>query len=61
MRTGGRWLAVARVSGRHEVDARWWTEHPIARTYVDLLLEDERVLTVFHDRIANTWYEQRYG
>jgi hypothetical protein len=29
--------------------------------YYAVLLEDGRPLTVFHDLIADAWYEQRWG
>ena len=38
----------------------WWRVSPIARTYYRVNLDDGRPLTLFHDEIANTWFEQRY-
>ena len=38
----------------------WWRLEPIARTYYRVNLDDGRPLTLFHDEIAGTWFEQRY-
>ena len=38
----------------------WWRVNPIARTYYRVNLDDGRPLTLFHDEIADTWFEQRY-
>ena len=56
-----RWLPVAEVLDRYRMDDRWWMAEPVSRTYYELLLEDGRMVTVFHDRIPSSWYEQRYG
>lgn len=61
VRRSDRWLAVERVLDRWRTDDRWWTEQPIARAYHELLLEDGRVVAVFHDEIEGSWWEQRYG
>ncbi len=56
-----RWLPVAEVLDRYRTDDRWWTAEPVSRTYYELLLEDGRVVTVFHDLVKKSWHEQRYG
>ena len=56
-----RWLPVAEVLDRYRTDDRWWTAEPVSRTYYELLLEDGRVVTVFHDLIRSSWHGQRYG
>jgi hypothetical protein len=61
LRRNGRWLLVAQLLDRYRTDDRWWTEQPVARTYYQALLEDGRVVTIFHDEIAGSWHEQRYG
>ena len=38
----------------------WWRVSPITRTYYRVNLDDGRPLTLFHDEIADTWFEQRY-
>ena len=57
----GRWLEIVEVLDRYRTDDRWWTEQPVSRTYYELLLEDGRTVTVFHDHIGGGWHEQRYG
>ncbi len=56
-----RWLPVAEVLDRYRTDDRWWTAEPVSRAYYELLLEDGRAVTVFHDLICGSWHEQRYG
>ncbi len=50
---------VARVQDRWRIDDEWWREQPISRLYYLLLLEDSMLLTVYHDLVAERWYEQR--
>lgn len=61
LRRNRRWLEVVEVLDRYRTDDRWWTAEPVARTYYELLLEEGRVVTVFHDDILGEWCEQRYG
>jgi hypothetical protein len=61
LRKNGRWVAVTRVLSRHQTEDRWWTEQPVSRDYYSLLLEDDRVVSVFHDLAGGDWYGQRYG
>lgn len=49
---------VARVLDRWRIDDEWWRERPIARLYHALLLEDGARLTVYHDLVADAWFEQ---
>jgi hypothetical protein len=51
---------VEKVRDQWRIDDTWWRD-PICRMYWEVELRDGRVLTVFHDRIADQWYEQRYG
>ncbi|MCL4368561.1 MAG: error-prone DNA polymerase [Actinobacteria bacterium] len=51
--------AVVRVQDRWRIDDEWWRDHPIARFYYTVLLDDGTLLTLYHDLIANTWFEQR--
>jgi len=61
LRRNGGWLKVVELLDRYRIDDRWWTERRVARTYYALLLEDGRTVTIFHDEMENSWYEQRYG
>jgi len=54
-----RQVAVAQICERYRTDDRWWTAEPVSRSYFRLLLEGDRSVTVFHDRITGHWYEQR--
>ena len=55
------WLEAIELQDSYRTDDRWWTEEPVARQYYELLLEDGRVVTVFRDEIAESWWVQRYG
>jgi hypothetical protein len=55
------WLETIEVQDTYRTDDRWWSEEPVARQYYELLLEDGRVVTVFRDEIAGSWWVQRYG
>ena len=50
---------VAAVQDRWRIDDEWWREHPVARLYLRLRLADDSLLTVYHDLLADRWYEQR--
>jgi hypothetical protein len=41
------------------VDDEWWRD-PISRCYVQVLLRDGAIRTLFHDRITDRWFEQTY-
>ena len=41
------------------VDDEWWRD-PISRRYVQVILRDGAIRTLFHDRITNRWFEQTY-
>jgi hypothetical protein len=57
---GRRRLAVAAVQDRWRIDDEWWRERPVSRLYFSLLLEDGRVVTVYHDLLADQWLQQEY-
>jgi hypothetical protein len=50
---------IAAVQDRWRIDDEWWREHPIARIYYALVLDDGTLLTVYHDLASDTWFEQR--
>ena len=58
---GRRRLAVASVEDRWRVEDEWWRGQPIVRTYIEVLLDDGRRLTLFHDEATERWFEQSYG
>ena len=55
---GMRQIAVERVQDRWQLNDEWWRT-PIDRHYFELVMEDGRIRTVFHDRTGNGWFEQR--
>ncbi|MGI9145989.1 MAG: hypothetical protein ACR2IK_05490 [Chloroflexota bacterium] len=50
---------IAAVQDHWRIDDEWWREHPISRIYYELLLDDGSLLTVYHDLLADIWFEQR--
>lgn len=58
---GREQLAVRQVLERWRVDDAWWREEPVCRMYYELELEGGQVTVLFHDRITDRWYQQRYG
>jgi hypothetical protein len=55
----GQRVPVAEIIDTWLIEDEWWRA-PIARRYVQVLLADGRVLTLFHDRIGGDWYTQHY-
>jgi hypothetical protein len=41
------------------VEDRWWTERPVRRRYLELVLESGRCVMVFRDLTSGRWYVQR--
>jgi hypothetical protein len=41
------------------VEDRWWTERPVRRRYLELVLESGRCVLVFRDLASGTWFTQR--
>ncbi len=59
IRERNRCRQIARVQDTWQVDDEWWRE-PISRRYVQVILRDGALRTLFHDRIADRWFEQTY-
>ncbi len=56
------WPRPSRVASGQDpwrIDDEWWRERPVARLYYALLLEDESLLVVYHDLVADRWFAQR--
>jgi hypothetical protein len=52
--------AVEAVREEWRVEEGWWTDAPIRRRYLELVLAGGRVVVVFEDRRhPGTWYRQR--
>jgi hypothetical protein len=60
-RRRGEWRRVEQVDDVWRVAEEWWRETPQERTYVRLILEGGRPLTLFHDGLSGAWYQQQYG
>ena len=50
---------IAAVQDRWRIDDEWWREHAISRLYYEVILDDGTLLTIYHDLVANLWFEQR--
>ena len=46
------------VRERWRIDDEWWRE-PISREYLAVVLDDGRVLTLYHDLADGSWYVQK--
>ena len=50
---------ITAIQDHWRIDDEWWREHPIAREYYTLLLDDGTLLTTYHDLLRDEWFEQR--
>ena len=41
------------------VEDRWWTDRPLRRRYLEIVLESGRCVLVFRDLGSGRWYTQR--
>lgn len=41
------------------VEDRWWTERPLRRRYLELVLENGRCVLVFRELASGRWFSQR--
>lgn len=41
------------------VEDRWWTDRPVRRRYLELVLENGCCVLVFRDLSSGRWYTQR--
>ncbi len=51
---------VERIDEVWRVVDEWWRTTPVARTYYRVSLDDDRLVTLFHDEIVDGWFLQRY-
>ncbi len=54
----GKRKEVEKIGEIWRVDDEWWRD-PIARRYVETILEDGRRLVVYEDQRTGKWFEQR--
>ena len=50
---------IARVQDAWQIDDEWWRD-PISRRYLQVVLHDGALRTLFYDRFAKRWFEQAY-
>ena len=53
------WRKIARIQDIWHVDDEWWRE-PVSRRYIQVVLRDGALRTLFHDRINDCWFAQAY-
>lgn len=41
------------------VEDRWWTDRPVRRRYMELVLANGRCVLVFRDLASGRWFTQR--
>jgi hypothetical protein len=41
------------------VEDRWWSDRPVRRRYLELVLESGRCVLIFRDLNSGRWYSQR--
>ena len=49
---------VLQIRERWRIDDEWWRQ-PISRAYYAIVLDDGRVLTLYHDLMESAWYVQK--
>jgi hypothetical protein len=49
---------VLQIRERWRIDDEWW-RRPISRAYYAIVLDDGRVLTLYHDLLEEAWYVQK--
>ena len=53
----GRRIAIEGIKDRWRIDDEWWRK-AIARMYYQVVLQDGRILTLFHDLLGGAWFAQ---
>ena len=54
----GTFRQVRAISDTWRIDDEWWRE-PISREYLAVVLDDGRMLTLYHDLLDGSWYAQK--
>ena len=49
---------IAAIQDCWRIDDEWWREHAVSRLYYALVLDDGTLLTIYHDLVADLWFEQ---
>jgi hypothetical protein len=56
---GNRHHKITRIQDTWRIDDEWWRE-PISRHYLQVLLQNGALRTLFHDRRTDRWFAQSY-
>lgn len=59
LRERDRARQIVRVQDTWHVEDEWWRE-PIDRRYLQVVLHDGALRTLFHDRVSDRWFAQSY-
>ena len=54
-----REVGVTSVQDMWEIVDEWWRTSSITRRYYLVVLDDNKSMTLFRDRLSDLWYEQR--
>lgn len=52
-------IPVGAVREEWKVTERWWTGHPLRRSYFDVVLASGENVVVFRDEQTGSWFRQR--
>lgn len=50
--------AITHIQDVWKIDDEWWRERPISRLYFTVVVTGDHLLTICHDLIGKTWFEQ---
>ncbi len=51
--------AVESIREQWLVEDRWWTDAPLRRHYLELVLASGRCVVVYRDLVTDAWWRQR--
>lgn len=51
--------SIAAVQDCWRIDDEWWREHPVSRMYYAVVLDDGTLLSMYHDLVGDSWFEQQ--
>jgi hypothetical protein len=52
---------VESVEDLWRIEDEWWRQARISRTYFEVLLQDGRRVSIYHDHVSEAWYRQRHA
>ena len=51
--------SIVAVQDCWRIDDEWWREHAVSRMSYAIVLDDGTLLTMYHDLVTDSWFEQR--